>query len=117
MLQFSEFICQIKWIYLESRNGKGIPDGIVKCAIQNLIAYNPSLPIYTVKYFMTVELYQYSSEDVKGLNNKSLYLFAIQGTAKLQFLTKKAGEEVYLLQTANRHSVESEEEQVEEPDV
>ena len=45
MLQFSEeFNYQIKWIYLESRNGKAIPDGtgaVVKCVIQNLIAYNP----------------------------------------------------------------------------
>ena len=131
---------------MESRHGKGIPDGIgavVKCVIQNLIAYNPSLPIYTIKDLMTVglqghlpsvELYQYSSEDVAGLNNKILSLFAVQGTSKLhEFLTKKEGEEVYLFvknlsneesrkvtsnlqQTTNDHTVESEEEQDEEPD-
>ena len=58
MLHFSEeFNCQIKWIYLESGHRKGIPDGIgaaVKHVIQTLIAYNPSLPIYTVKDFMIV---------------------------------------------------------------
>ena len=49
MLQFSEeFNCQIKWIYLESEHGKGISDrtrAVAKHVIQNLIAYNPSLPI------------------------------------------------------------------------
>ena len=63
-----------------------------KRVIQNLIAYNPSLPIYTVKDLMTiglqghlpsVELYQYSSENVAGLNNKIPLLLAVQGTAKL----------------------------------
>ena len=45
----------------------------------------------------SVELYQYSSEDVAGLNNKIPSLFAVQGTAKLhEFLTKKVREEVYL---------------------
>ena len=93
MLQFSEeFNCQIKWIYLESRHGKGIPDGIgavVKCVILNLIAYNPTLPIYTVKglttvglqgHLLSVELYQYSSEDVAVLNHKIPSLFAVPGT-------------------------------------
>ena len=130
---------------LESGHGKGIPDGIgavVKSTIQNLIAYNPSQPIYTVKDLMTiglqghlstVELYQYSSEDVAGLNNKTPLLLAVQGTAKLhEFFTKKEGEVIYvfvknlsnkesrkvtlnLLQT-NDHAEESEEEQDEEPD-
>ena len=49
MLQFSEeFNCQIKWIYLESEHGKGISDrtrAVAKHVIQNLIAYNPSLPV------------------------------------------------------------------------
>ena len=116
---------------------------MVKQIIQNLVAYNPSLPIYTVKDFMTVglqehlisvELYQYSSEDVTGLSNKIPSLFVVHGTAKLhEFLTKKEGVEVYLfdknlsneesrkvtlnvLQTINDHTEESEEEQDEEPD-
>ena len=80
---------------MECGHGKCIPDGVgavEKRVIQNLIAYNPSLPIYTVKDLMTiglqghlpsVELYQYSSENVAGLNNKIPLLLAVQGTAKL----------------------------------
>ena len=78
----------------------------MKHVIQNLVAYNPSLPIYTVKDFVTVglqghlpsvELSQYSREDVAGLSNKIPSLFVVQGTAKLhEFLTKEEGEEVYL---------------------
>ena len=116
---------------------------MVKQIIQSLVAYNPSLLIYTVIYTYTVglqghlisvELYQYSSEDVAGLSNKIPSLFVVHGTAKLhEFLTKKEGEEVYLfdknlsneesrkvtlnvLQTINDHTEESEEEQDEEPD-
>ena len=82
----------------------------------------------------SVQLYQYSSEDVAGLNNKISSLFVVQGTTKLhEFLTKKEGEEVHffvknlsnqesrkvtlnLLQTTNDHTEESEEEQNEESD-
>ena len=83
----------------------------------------------------SVELYQYSSEDVAGQNNEIPSLFPVQGTAKLhELLTKKVGEEVYLfvknlsneesrnvtlnlLQTTNDHTVESEEKQDKESDV
>ena len=94
---------------MKSRHGKGIPDGIgavVKHVIQNLIAYNPSLPIYTVKDLMpvglqshlpSIELHQYSSEDVAGLNNKIPSLFVVLGTAKLlEFLTKKEGRSILI---------------------
>ena len=40
----------------------------------------------------SVELYQYSSEDVAGLNNKIPSLFAVQRSAKShESLTKKEG--------------------------
>ena len=82
----------------------------------------------------SVQLYQYSSEDVAGLNKKISSLFVVQGTTKLhEFLTKKEGGEVHffvknlsnqesrkvtlnLLQTTNDHTEESEEEQNEESD-
>ena len=81
----------------------------------------------------SVELYQYSSEDVAGLNNKIPSLFAVQRSAKFhESLTKKEGQEVYLFvknlsneesgkvlnlpQTTNDHPEENEEEQYEEPD-
>ena len=41
----------VKWIYLESGHGKGIPDGTgvtVKKAIENLMLSKPSVPLYSV---------------------------------------------------------------------
>ena len=78
---------------------------VVKSVIQNLIAYNPSLPIYTVKDLMTiglqghlssVELYQYPSEDVARLNNKIPLLLAAQGTAKLHDFLQRRKERSYM---------------------
>ena len=40
---------EFKWIFLEAGHGKGIPDGIgatVKKAIKNIVAKNPSVPVY-----------------------------------------------------------------------
>ena len=147
MLQFlKEFSCQIKWIYLESGHGKGVPDGIgavVNCAIQNLIAYNPSIPIYTVKDLMTVGLqghlpsvkpFQYSSEDVAGLNIKIPSIICSSRTIKTPWIPYKEGRRgsilfvknlsneesrkapLNLLQITNDHTEESEEEQDEKPD-
>ena len=43
---------EFKWIFLEAGHGKGIPDGIgatVKKAIKNIVAKNPSVPVYKVE--------------------------------------------------------------------
>ena len=47
-----EFNITVKWIYLESGHGKGIPDDsgtTVKKAIGNLMLSNPSVPMYFVE--------------------------------------------------------------------
>ena len=123
MLQFlEEFNCQIKWIYLESGHGKGVPDGIgvvvncVNCVIQNLIAYNISIPIYTVKGFMTVGLqghlpsvkpFQFSREDVAGLNNKIPSIICSSRTIKTPWIPYKEGRRGSILFVQNLSNEES----------
>ena len=106
----------------------------MNCASLDCVSWTSTTPVGLQGHLPSVELYQYSSEDIAGLNNKIPSLFAVQGTAKFhEFFTKKEGEKVYLfvknlsneesrkvtlnlLQTTNDHTEESEEEQDEEPD-
>ena len=106
----------------------------MNCASLDCVSGTTTTPVGLQSHLPSVELYQYPSEDIAGLNNNIPSLFAVQGTAKFhEFFTKKEGQKVYLfvknlsneesrkvtlnlLQTTNDHTEESEEEQDEEPD-
>ena len=89
-----EFNITVKWIYLESSHGKGIPDGIsatVKKAIENLMLSNPSVPMYSVKDLLknglreaapSIALYTYE-EDIIKFRNSITKLRPMKGTMKL----------------------------------
>ena len=75
-----DFNITVKWIYLKSGHGKGIPDSIgaaVKKAIENLMLSNPSVPMYSVEDLLknglqeavpSIGLYTYEEEDKKFRN-------------------------------------------------
>ena len=89
-----EFNITVKWIYLESGHGKGIPDVIgatVKKAIENLMLSNPSLPMYSVEDLLknglqeavpSIGLYTYEDEHIK-FRNAILKLKPMKRTMKL----------------------------------
>ena len=69
----------------------------MNCASLDCVSWTSTTPVGLQSHLPSVELYQYSSEDIAGLNNKIPSLFAVQGTAKFhEFFTKKEGEKVYL---------------------
>lgn len=90
-----EFGISVKWIYLESGHGKGIPDGIgatVKKAIENLMLSNPSVPMYTVDDLLkngleeaipSIGLYTYQEVDIIKFRNAIPKLKPMKGTMKL----------------------------------
>ena len=90
-----EFSITVKWIYLESGHGKGIPDGIgatAKKAIENLMLSNPSIPVYSVENLLknglqeavpSIGLYTYEEEDIINFRNPIPKLKPMKGTMKL----------------------------------
>ena len=88
----------LKWIYLESGHGKGIPDGIgatVKKAIKDLLLFHPDDPLYNVADLFSqniqdcipsIELNVYSKEDVQKFNSSLPKVGEIKGMLKGQVL-------------------------------
>ena len=102
----------IRWIYLESGHGKGIPDGIgavVKRGIVDLIASHPDQPVYNVSDLVqleladllpSVQLYEYSQEDIVQIFDTIPDLIPISGTLKLheiQTHVNKDGDNYFLI--------------------
>lgn len=85
----------IRWIFLESGHGKGIPDGIgavVKRQITDLIASKPDSAFYTVAHLLqhgladlvpSISLSQYSKEDIAIISATIPDLHCVKGTLKL----------------------------------
>ena len=85
----------LKWIYLESRHGKGIPDGIcatVKKAIKDLLLFHPDDPLYSVADLFSlniqdcttsIELHVYSKADVQKFNSSLPKVGEIKGILKV----------------------------------
>ena len=77
----AENFVEIKWIWLESGHGKGIPDGIgatVKKAIKDILSFNPDNPVYTVNDLLQRDLQEsvpsillnvYTEEQVQQLKS------------------------------------------------
>ena len=91
-----EFNITVRWIYVESGHGKGIPDGIgaiVKKAFENLMLSNPSVAMYSVGDLLknvlqeavsSIGLYIYEEEeDIIKFQNAIPKLKPIKGTMKL----------------------------------
>ena len=90
-----EFNITVRWIYVESGHGKGIPDGIgaiVKKAFENLMLSNPSVAMYSVEDLLknvlqeavsSIGLYIYEEEDIIKFQNAIPKLKPIKGTMKL----------------------------------
>ena len=90
-----EFNITVRWIYVESGHGKGIPDGIgaiVKKAFENLMLSNPSVAMYSVEELLknvlqeavsSIGLYIYEEEDIIKFQNAIPKLKPIKGTMKL----------------------------------
>ena len=109
-LQFAlEYEIELRWIYLESGHGKGIPDGIgavVKKAIKDVISYNPDIPIYNVLDLLTyglqdcipsITLLDYQKSEVLELQNQIPCLERVTGTMKIHEVQYKATNgELYL---------------------
>ena len=86
----------LKWIYLETGHGKGIPDGIgavVKRAISDIIAMNPDKSIYSVNDLLILGLaervpsiivIQYREEEVQAINKQLPELVGVKGTLKIR---------------------------------
>ena len=84
----------LKWIYLESRHGKGIPDGIcatVKKAIKDLLLFHPDDPLCNVADLFShniqdcipsIEL-NVSSKDVQKFNSSLPKVGEIKGILKV----------------------------------
>ena len=72
----------IRWIYLESGHGKGVPDGIgaaAKNAIQEVVLSNPDAPIYDVAALLqnglqdalpSIEIYVHTTEMINNIDEK-----------------------------------------------
>ena len=111
-----EFNITVKWIYLESGHGKGIPDGInatVKKAIENLMLLNPSVPMYSVEDFLknglqeaapSIGLYNYEEEDIK-FRNAIPKLKPMKGTMKLHKLEYRVHQEEVTLMIKEKSTV------------
>ena len=90
-----EFNITVRWIYVESGHGKGIPDGIgaiVKKAFENLMLSNPSVAMYSVEDLLknvlqeavsSIGLYIYEEEDIIKFQNAIPKLKPIKETMKL----------------------------------
>ena len=90
----NEYEVTVHWIYLEAGHGKGIPDSVgavVKCAIKDIIMYNPDDPRDTVDQLIqsglqdhlpSVKMVVYS-EDVNSLESKLPDIQRVVGTAKI----------------------------------
>ena len=91
-----EFNITVRWIYVESGHGKGIPDGIgaiVKKAFENLMLSNPSVAMYSIEDLLknvlqeavsSIGLYIYEEEeDIIKFQNAIPKLKPIKGTMKL----------------------------------
>ena len=91
----NEYEVTVHWIYLEAGHGKGIPDSVgavVKCAIKDIIMYNPDDPRDTVDQLIqsglqdhlpSVKIVVYSEEDVNSLESKLPDIQQVVGTAKI----------------------------------
>ena len=85
----------LKWIYLESGHGKGIPDGIgatVKKVIKDLLLFHPDDPLYNIADLFSqniqdcipsIELNVYSKEDVQKFNSSLPKVGEIKGILKV----------------------------------
>ena len=85
----------LKWIYLESGHGKGIPDGIcatVKKAIKDLLLFHPDDPLYNVADLFSrniqdcipsIELNVYSKEHAQKFNSSLPKVGEIKGILKV----------------------------------
>ena len=91
----SQYRVPLKWIYLESGHGKGIPDGIgasMKRSMKDLVSFYPETPIYTCEDLISMGLRSsvtsisislYSANDVKQFNSQlPIDLMPIAGTDK-----------------------------------
>ena len=92
-----EFNITVRWIYVESGHGKGIPDGIgaiVKKAFENLMLSNPSVAKYSVEDLLKnvlqeavssigLYIYEEEEEDIIKFQNAIPKLKPIKGTMKL----------------------------------
>ena len=90
-----EKIIDLKWIYLESGHGKGIPDGIgatVKKAIKDLLLFHPDDPLYNVADLFSlniqdcttsIELHVYFKADVQKFNSSLPKVGEIKGILKV----------------------------------
>ena len=90
-----EKIIDLKWIYLESGHGKGIPDGIgatVKKAIKDLLLFHPDDPLHNVADLFSlniqdcttsIELHVYSKADVQKFNSSLPKVGEIKGILKV----------------------------------
>ena len=82
----------LKWIYLESGHGKGIPDGIgatVKKAIKDLPLVHPDDPLcnlgdlFSQDCIPSTELNVYSKEGVQKFNSSQPKVGEIKGILKV----------------------------------
>ena len=90
-----EKMIDLKWIYLESGHGKGIPEGIgatVKKAIKDLLLFHPDDPLYNVADLFSrniqdcipsIELNVCSKEDVQKFNSSVPKVGEIRGILKV----------------------------------
>ena len=116
--QFSlKYQITLHWIYLEAGHGKGIPDGIgavVKSVIQDILAFNPDDPIYTVDQLLqkdfsdhlpNVSIVVYSEHHVEEVEQSIPDVKPIAGTMKIHdVLAKPSSKPILVKDTSDQQA-------------